>query len=333
MQWSRTLRRSGAFFLAAVAVWVLTLTADMGAAAEGLLALGDRADFVETALSLELGAAAPGDEPFADMTGWERLVLGQSALLRAEVTAAEAEPDLMDNAAELPLPSESMPVETPVLSGTGPGPQILIIHTHATEAYTPDGEDTYEESDPYRTTDREHNMVHIGDALANAFGTAGFAVLHDRALYDYPEYSGAYGRTYDAVAAYLEAYPSISLVLDVHRDALYDGDGVPAPTDDGSGGAQVYFVVGGDSDGLHPNYEVNLALANTLDRAVAAAKPGLSRGVSLRSSHFNQQLSPGYLLLEVGSHGNTLAQAREAAEALVEAIAPTLWSLLEENGS
>ena len=100
------------------------------------------------------------------------------------------------------------------------GPQVLIVHTHASEAYTmPPGEE-YVPSGECRTTDCAYTVVRVGDELARTLEDAGLTVLHDTTLHDYPEYSGAYNRSLETVEAYLEEYPTISFVLDVHRDAF-----------------------------------------------------------------------------------------------------------------
>lgn len=221
------------------------------------------------------------------------------------------------------------------LTGSGKGPQILIIHTHATEAYTQDDQDVYTESDPYRTVDDGHNVVRVGDEMAAAFAQAGLNVLHDRTLHDYPNYNGAYTRSKATVEEYLAAYPSISIVLDVHRDALEtEGGSVCKAVADSSvmpDCAQVMLVVGTDQGGTqHPDWQQNLTLAIALERELNEAIPTLARPITLRSSAFNQQLSPGSLLVEVGTHGNTLQEAVTAARAFAQTAAPVLNQLLSE---
>lgn len=224
------------------------------------------------------------------------------------------------------------PVE---LTGQGNGPRILIVHTHATEAYTQEGQDVYTESDPYRTTDDAHNVVRVGDEMAAAFAQAGLNVLHDRTLYDYPNYNGAYTRSREAVTAYLEAYPSISVVLDVHRDALGSANGTvyKAVTDASvlPDCAQVMLVVGTqEAGGSHPNWRQNLSFAMTLERELNRQYPTLARPIALRTSHYNQHLSPGSLLVEVGTHGNSLQEAINGARAFAQTAAPVIKSLLPE---
>ena len=213
-------------------------------------------------------------------------------------------------------------------------PQILIIHTHSSEAYTPAGLDRYEASDTNRTEDTDYNIVRIGDELTALFQQAGLNVIHDREIYDYPSYTGSYERSGAAVQSYLEQYPSIAVVIDMHRDAL-GANGVVYKTmaeESGVCASQVMLLVGTDDSGLyHPNWRSNLSLALYLQNAVSAVHPTLMRPVSLVQQRYNQHLTGGSLILEVGSSGNTLQEALAAIRLFADAAAPALLALVEET--
>ena len=224
------------------------------------------------------------------------------------------------------------PLDASLLDGTfaaalpeEEGPQILIVHTHGSEAYTmPPGQE-YEPSGESRTTDTSLNVVRVGDELAKTLEEAGLTVLHDPTLHDYPEYSGAYGRSLDAVNAYLAEYPTISFVLDVHRDAISDGDGTPYKVVSGVAGlnaAQMSFVIGTDGGGLeHPD---NLKLAAAIQQRLTADYPTLMRPITVRNSRYNQHTTPGSLLVEMGAAGNSLDEALLSARLLGKALAETI---------
>ena len=209
-------------------------------------------------------------------------------------------------------------------------PQILIIHTHSSEAYTPAGLDRYEASDTNRTEDTDYNIVRIGDELTALFQQAGLNVIHDREIYDYPSYTGSYERSGAAVQSYLEQYPNIAVVLDIHRDAL-GANGVVYKTmaeESGVCASQVMLLVGTDDSGLyHPNWRSNLSLALYLQNAVSAVHPTLMRPVALVQQRYNQHLTGGSLILEVGSSGNTLQEALAAIRLFADAAAPALLAL------
>ena len=214
------------------------------------------------------------------------------------------------------------------------GPQILIIHTHASEAYTQAGLDRYSASDTARTEDTQFNVVRIGDELSDILTAAGLGVIHDRGIYDYPSYTGSYTRSGQAVEQILESCPGIRIVLDIHRDAL-GSDGVVYKTmaeEEGSVASQVMLLVGTDESGLpHPGWRGNLALAMYLQNAVNSVCPTLMRPVALVPQRYNQQLAPGSLIVEVGSSGNTLREALAAIRLFGHAAAPALRALVAEE--
>ena len=212
------------------------------------------------------------------------------------------------------------------------GPQILIIHTHGSEAYTQAGLDRYESNDNCRTEDTKYNIVHIGDELTSLLESAGLRVLHDREIYDYPSYTGSYIRSGEAVQRYLSEYPDIPIVFDIHRDAL-GTEGVIYKTmaeEEGVVASQIMILVGTDGSGLeHPDWRSNLALALYLQEAVGRKHPTLMRPVALVQQRYNQQLTPGSLILEVGCNGNTLQEALAAIRLFADGAAPALVALGE----
>ena len=222
--------------------------------------------------------------------------------------------------------------EGPGLTLPAEGPQILIIHTHASEAYTQAGVDRYAASDNSRTEDTQFNVVRIGDELAEILTEAGLNVVHDRGIYDYPSYTGSYARAEAAIAQYLDSFPDIRVVLDIHRDALGSGDVVykTMAEEEGTVASQIMLLVGTDESGLeHPFWRGNLAFALYLQNAVNSAFPTLMRPVLLVSQRYNQQLTPGSLIVEVGSSGNTLREALAAIRLFGRAVAPALLDLVE----
>lgn len=205
----------------------------------------------------------------------------------------------------------------------GEAPTVLILHTHATESYTRSAGEDYEESAAFRTLNEAYNMISVGDYLAALLEAGGIAVLHDRELHDYPSYNGSYTHARKALEGYLEAYPSISLVLDLHRDASGDLNNQmrTKATVNGKSSAQIMFVVGTNASGLkHPNWEENLSLALKMHVLLERQAPGICRNMNLRAQRFNQDETSGALLVEVGAAGNTHAEALTAVEVLAQAI-------------
>ena len=209
----------------------------------------------------------------------------------------------------------------------GGGPQVLIIHTHGTEAYTMPAGEEYEPSDNHRTLESNKNMLRIGDEMAETLTSCGIGVVHDRNLYDYPNYSGAYDRSLASIKKYLAQYPTISFVLDVHRDAVEDTNGSEYKLlcAEEPNAAQLEFVIGSNGGGLsHDRWQENLKLACAVQKTVSAQYPTLMRPIVVRNSRYNQHMTTGSLLIEVGAAGNSLAEALVAARIFAEGFAETI---------
>jgi stage II sporulation protein P len=211
----------------------------------------------------------------------------------------------------------TMELELPL---RGDEPTVLILHSHTTESFT--GGD-YTQTSPYRTLDPAHNMTALGAEVAEILEAAGIGVIHDTDFHDYPSYNGSYSHAASAIRAYLERYPTIELILDLHRDAADTPTGQLATRCqiDGERAAQLMFVLGTDTRLKHPGWEENLSLALKLQVLLEKTHPGICRDLSLSKNRYNQHLGPRTLLVEIGAAGNTLEEAKPAAEALAEAIA------------
>ena len=195
---------------------------------------------------------------------------------------------------------------------TAEAPSVLILHTHTTEGFA-------ESADRgWRSTEAAENMLTIGEYVARLLEEAGIGVVRDQILHDHPSYNGSYVRSRKTIREYLAQYPSLRLVLDLHRDAAGDGSGQlrTRAARNGQPCAQLMLVMGTN----HENYGENLSLALKLHALLEGQYPGIMRPLQLRAQRFNQDLSPGALLVEVGAAGNTLAEALSAAEALAEGL-------------
>ena len=205
----------------------------------------------------------------------------------------------------------------------GSEPTVLIIHTHTTESYTCAPGENYTESSAFRTLDDSYNMLSIGDRLAQRLKEAGITVIHDREFYDYPSYNGSYTRARASIQNWLEQYPSIVMVLDLHRDASGDLNNQlrTAVTLEGTEYAGLMLVMGTDASGLkHPHWQENLALGLKLQWLLEDILPGITRPINLRSQRFNQDLTTGSMIVEVGAAGDSHQQALRSMDILAQAI-------------
>ena len=206
---------------------------------------------------------------------------------------------------------------------TDSSPSVLILHTHGTESYTRQPGEIYEESSDYRTFNASYNMLSIGEELKRVLEAGGISVLHDRTLHDYPSYSGSYDHARSTIEAYLQAYPSIKMVIDLHRDALDLGADTQLTTSATVGGqpsSQLMLIAGSDRNDAHPNWQDTLAFNVKLTAILEKMYPGITRPLQLRPKRSNLDMTPGSILVEVGANGDSHTQAITAVRALGAAI-------------
>ena len=210
-------------------------------------------------------------------------------------------------------------------------PQVLIMHTHATEDYRLSAGLWFTPGDGARSTDRSINMCAVGRVMADTLNAAGICTLHDETLNDYPSYTGSYANSRAVVQQYLAQYPSIKVVLDVHRDAIERENGTrcaPVCTIDGRQAAQVMIICGCDNGTSVqlPAWRQNLRFAAAWERSMEAKYPGRTRPVLFSYRFYNQDLTTGSLLIEIGWHGNTLNEALYAGYLAAQGLADALLS-------
>ncbi len=196
-------------------------------------------------------------------------------------------------------------------------PQILIFHSHSQEGFV--------DSVP---GDNSTTIVGVGDYLTELLqNTYGYHVIHNRDVYDFIDgkldRSRAYTLAEEAIAPILEQYPSIEVVIDLHRD------GVPEETHlvteiNGKPTAQIMFFNGlsyskknGPIEYLYnPYVEDNLALSLQLKLDCEKFYPGFTRKIYLKSLRYNLHMRPKSLLIEAGAQTNTLEEMKNAMEPL-----------------
>lgn len=211
------------------------------------------------------------------------------------------------------------------------GYQVLIIHTHTTETYAEREDGVYRADYNARTADKSHNVVAVGNVIEQRLEAAGVRTLHVTTAHDYPQYNGSYERAAETISDCLAKYPSIEMVIDVHRDAITRDNGAkikPTAVIDGKKAAQIMIISGCDAGGklYFSDWEDNLKMALRLQSAADDKYDGLMRPLYFAPYRYNMQMTPNSLLLEFGSDVNTLEEAIYSAELFGEVLAETLLS-------
>ncbi|MDE6518879.1 MAG: stage II sporulation protein P [Ruminococcus sp.] len=211
-------------------------------------------------------------------------------------------------------------------------PQVLIYHTHTTESFEPFVRENLDANFNYRTTDSTKNMIMVGNAIQAELEARGIGVIHVTEIHDYPSYNGSYGRSRESIVPILEQYPTIKVALDIHRDAISNDSFAAQPyiEIDGKEAAQIMIISGCDDGTLDmPNYMKNFHFACSLQQQLENDYAGLTRPILFDYRHYNQDLTTGSLLIEVGSHGNTLEQVQYSGQLIGRSLSNLLNRIKE----
>ncbi len=200
-------------------------------------------------------------------------------------------------------------------------PQILIYHTHSQEAYIDSN-----------LQDAATTIMGVGEHLAAILRTEyGFHVLHHMGQYDVDSRDDAYAKAAVGLEKVLEENPSIEVIIDLHRDAVAEGNKL-VTTLQGQDMAQFMFFNGlsytrarGELTSLpNPYVQDNLAFAFQMKLAADEYYPGLTRKTYLKGYRYNLQYRPKSLLVELGAQTNTVEEAMNACRPLAHIISMVL---------
>lgn len=301
------------------------------------LANNDR--FVRAALALETGEYTDETNTVTAKTSNENII--QTAKTEDDTQTEQTQPEPIDpenipraktvkinNQSGLDFDLDSMLANPKWITPNDDEPTVLVYHTHATEAYTPSGSDTYTASGEERTLDTNQNMVRVGTELCKVLESRGIKTIHLTDLNDYPSYNGSYGESLRNVQSALKKYPSIKMTIDVHRDAIVGSDGTLKKLTSEQNGktvAQMMLVMGTNASGLDfDDWQEHLGYAVTLQSELDAKYPNLMRPINIRKQRFNLHLTPASMLVEVGTSGNTLAEAISSIQLFGDALATSM---------
>lgn len=203
----------------------------------------------------------------------------------------------------------------------GSKPKILIYHTHSQEAFKDS-----------KAGDKKTSIVGMGDILTKELNdTYRIPTMHHEGVYDLiggkMDRSRAYQLAEVKVRKILKKYPSIEVVIDLHRDGV--GNNTHLVTSiDGKKTGQIMFFNGlsrtkknGDIAYLkNPYIQDNLAFSMQMQLAAAKKYPGFARRIYLKSYRYNMHLMPKYLLIEAGAQTNTVKEMQRSMKVLADLL-------------
>ena len=198
-------------------------------------------------------------------------------------------------------------------------PQILIYHTHSQENYA-----------DYAAGNKKATVVELGNRLTALLEEKGYQVLHDTTSYDMAagklDRNHAYNYALDGIMGILQKYPSIQVVLDLHRDGVKESLHM-VRTVNGKATAPSMFFNGlsqtpdGEIGYLKNPYKTeNLAFSLQMQLLAEEKYPDLTRKIFLKGLRYNLHVRPRSALIEVGAQTNTLEEALNAMEPLADLL-------------
>ena len=204
-------------------------------------------------------------------------------------------------------------------------PLVLIYHTHGSEAYRGS-----------RKGRKSDTVIGVGDVLTKRLEQKNIKVVHDRNIYDVKngkeERSKAYNYAATAIEKNLKKYPSIQVVIDLHRDGVNESTKL-VTRQNGKRMAQVMFFNGMSRTATNgnikylknPNKQTNLAFSLQLQAQAALKYPGFTRKIYVKGYRYNLHYRGRSLLVEVGAQNNTLSEAKASMSLLAELLNNVLY--------
>jgi len=212
----------------------------------------------------------------------------------------------------------------------GDEPRVLIVHSHTSESYVTDPPDPRADPRYHVFNEPDTGITRVGRALAEKLEQVyGIRVIHSNRVHNWPNHWDAYVNSRETVQQILAAYPSIDIVLDVHRQGIENA--VWATSVGGVEAVSIEVIYTTSQEfpyASHPHWRRNAAFASVLADAMNRLHPGLlNRVTAVRDRRYNQDLHPHMLLLEVGNYLDREEHAIAAARLLADAVALALYEI------
>lgn len=190
-------------------------------------------------------------------------------------------------------------------------PEVLIYHTHESEAYLEGG---------ISTDNPDFSVVGVGDVLKDELEqNYGISVIHDKTIHSKPSYNDCYKKSSETVKRYIDKYGDFKLIIDLHRDSVDNRSAYTLNIND-EDIAKIMFVNSLNS----PRVDENLATRDFLKSKGDELFPGFIRSnIEYNSGKgmFNQHLADHSVLIECGATINKAQEAKRTAKYIARLVA------------
>ena len=197
-------------------------------------------------------------------------------------------------------------------------PEVLIYHSHTTEAYLTSEKDV---SKTTFNTDETKNVSAVGDVLKKELEEKyGVSVIHDKTLHNVGDYNASYKKSGITLDKYLKEYGDFKLIIDLHRDSVQKS--AVTTKINGESVARFMFVV----TQKNPRYAKQKKFIDSLIKISNKLFPDLLRANEIFAyewgiGYYNQNRSDNAVLLEVGAYTNTIEEVKNTGKYLARIIA------------
>lgn len=206
-------------------------------------------------------------------------------------------------------------------------PQVLIYHTHTSESFLPFDTGYYYESFYPRSSDENENVCSVGKEIAKVLNKNGIKTIHDTTVHDVT-YTDAYEKSYETIMNDLEKYPSIKVILDIHRDGIGNEGSRSKPVCDINGKQAAQFMIlsgyNYDDDPDFRDWEYNLRFALKIQKNAVDMYPDLARPIDFGDFTYHMNVNTGSLLIEIGADSNSIEEVRYTGHLLGNVLVKTL---------
>lgn len=216
----------------------------------------------------------------------------------------------------------------------GDEPLVLIIHTHTSESYRTLQPDPQANSTNHVFNSSDTGITRVGEALATKLREQyNIGTIHTVRIHDWPQHVTAYRNARETVEEFLERYPSIQVVLDLHRQGIPNYTYAKTIGDTEAVAIEVIYTTAQSLPyASHPNWRSNQAFATRLGEVMEEVHPGLLRRVMrVDDSRYNQDLHPRMLLLEMGNYLDLEEHAITSAKLLADPLARALADMIDQG--
>ncbi|MCY0881270.1 MAG: stage II sporulation protein P [Firmicutes bacterium] len=200
----------------------------------------------------------------------------------------------------------------------GSRPTVGIYQTHSTESFwswMPAG------SPAPLSTHWSHTVVQVGWWLAKDLHQDGIETVQARTNNMAGGLLDAYDMSYHTAETLLTRYPSVRILLDVHRATWPQKQSVA--TYGTHSVAKILFVVGTNQYLPDAHWKKNLAFAQKLVQQIKKDAPYAlyQKGVNIVPYRDNEQISSHALIVYIGSEYNTPQELKAGAKIVAQAVA------------